>query len=310
MKKITLILAVAGLIAAGGVANVNAQSANTSAERSVGVTSPASDVPRTALFLGLGGGFTAVNFGTQDVFAVGTSNVYKNGSLISTGSASGPGKIDMSTEPTFAPSVQVGYFNKFSGSDWLWGAKFSYSYLGATSTVRDALLPQAGANTATGSNTPVPFTGNAVVRYYQTRLKHQIALVPFIGRSFKQGFIYIGGGPTLSQPEIKMTGLIGFADINGATTDVSGKPTNFASSHWVFGGAAVVGATYFVNASWFLDFGYTFTITGNQTSNFSSPFSNPDGAQGSTIDGTLVGSSSGRVITHGVGVTINRAFSL
>ena len=308
MKKITLALAVAGLIAVGNVANVKAQSANPSPERPVPVTSPASNVPRTALFIGLGGSLTAVNFGTQDVFAVGTSNVYQNGLLSSTGSASGPATIDMGVEPTFAPSVQVGYFRKFSGSDWLWGAKFSYSYLGVTSTVRNALLPQAGSKTATGTDTPVPFTGNAIIKYNQSRIKHQMALVPFIGRSFEKSFVYIGAGPTLSQADIKLTGLIGFADINGAPTDVSGSPTNFSNSSWVIGGAAVVGTTYFFNPSWFLDFGYTFTITSNQTSNYSSPFSNSQGAQGSTINGMLVGSSTGRMITHGVGVTINRAF--
>src|SRR5665647_2450912 len=100
MKKVTLILAVAGLIVAGGVANVKAQSANSSTERSVPVTSPANNVPRAALFIGLGGGFTAINFGTQDVYAVGTSSVYKNGLLTSTGSAAGPTKIDMGAIPT------------------------------------------------------------------------------------------------------------------------------------------------------------------------------------------------------------------
>src|SRR5665647_1667119 len=109
---------------------------------------------------------------------------------------------------------------------------------------------------------------------YQTRNKHQLVLVPFIGRSIEKCFVYIGAGPTLSQVETNLNGVIGFADINGTRTDVSGKPINFSSSSWVFGGAAVVGATYFINTSWFLDFGYTFTITGNQTGNYSSPFAN------------------------------------
>jgi opacity protein-like surface antigen len=310
MKKITLLVAVAGFIAAGAVAPLQAQSAPPSAEPSPPAPPPASTLPASAFFIGLGGGFTAVNFGTQHVYAVGTSRVYEHGSLTSTGSASGPAKISMGVEPAFAPAVQLGYFRKFPGCPWLWGAKFSYTYLGTTATVRHALLPQSGANTAAGSTTPVPFTGTAVVRFYQTRYKHQLTLLPFIGRSFNKSFVYLGAGPTLSQTDLKLTNLIGFADINGATTDVSGKPTNFANSSWVIGGAVTLGATYFFNASWFVDFGYTFTITSNLTSNYSSPFTNPNGAHGSTIDGMLVGASTGRVMTHGVGVTINRAFSL
>ena len=218
----------------------------------------------------------------------------------------------MNSERTFAPSVRAGYFKKFAGSNCLWGAKFSYSNLGlgSTSTVRNVLLPQTGSFTATGSTTSVPFTGNAFVRSFETLITHQLVLVPFIGRSFEKIFLYIGAGPTLAQTETKLNGLIGFADVNRAHTDVSGTPVNLSSSRWVFGGAAVLGATYFFNASWFLNFGYTFTMTTNEISNVSSPFANPHGANGSPIKGTLVGRSSGAVVTQGVTLTINRAFCL
>jgi hypothetical protein len=66
----------------------------------------------------------------------------------------------------------------------LWGAKFAYSYLGATSIVRNELLPQAGSITPTGSNVAVPFTGNALVQSFQTNITHQLALIPLIGKSF------------------------------------------------------------------------------------------------------------------------------
>ena len=305
MKRMTLILA-AGFVAAGGAANVNAQSANTFAGPSV--TSPASVVPRAAFFIGLGGSYNVANFGTQNVYAVGTSNVYQNGVLTSSGSAAGPAEIYMGSETAAAFSVQGGYFQNFYGSNWLWGAKFAYSYLGATSTVRNALLPQAGSFTPTGSNTPVPFTGNALVQSYQTKITHQMALIPFIGRSFERSFIYIGAGPTLSQMRTNLDGLIGFADINGTRTDVSGSPVNFSSSGWVYGGAAVVGATYFFDRSWFLDVSYTFAMTSNQNGSYSSPFSNPNGTNGSAVVGTLVGNSSGNAITQGVTATINKTF--
>jgi hypothetical protein len=308
MNKIAFVLAVAGSVAASGVANVNAQSANSYAGHSVRVTSPASDVPSTAFFIGLGGSYNAVRFGTQNVFAMGTSDVFQNGVLASSGSASGPAAIDMSADSTLGFSVQGGYFQKFSNSDLLWGAKFAYSYLGATATVRNALLPQTGSFTATGSTTPVPFTGNALVQSFKTNMIQQMTFVPFIGRSFEKSFIYIGAGPTLSQTRTGLGGLIGFADINGTRTDVSGSPINLSNSGWVYGGAAVVGATYFFDRSWFLDVSYTFAMTTNRTANFSSPFTNPNGSNGSTITGTLVGTSSAKEITQAVAVTLNRAF--
>src|SRR5271170_101470 len=119
---------------------------------------------------------------------------------------------------------------------WLFGHNCEYS---------EFSIPQSGAFVSPATNLSTPFTGNAVVRSYQTVINHQIALTPFIGRSFDASFVYFGVGPTLSQTQTNLSGLVGFADINGAHTDVTGAPQNFSSSSWVFGGAAVVGATYF-----------------------------------------------------------------
>lgn len=294
MKNALILFAVAGLIIGGDVANVSAQSSTT--------------VPQAAFFMGLGGSYNVANFGTQNVYAVGTSDVYQNGVLTSSGSAAGPADVYLGSAANFAFSMQGGYFQKFPGSNWLWGAKFAYSYLGATANVRNALLPQAGSFTPTGSSTPVPFTGNAVVRSYQTHIVQQLAFIPLIGRSFEKSFLYIGAGPTLSQVRTDLNGVIGFADINGARTDVSGAPIDLSSSGWVYGGSAMVGATYFFDQSWFLDVSYSVAMTANQTSYYFSPFTNPNGSNGSTVIGTLVGNTTGSVITQGVTVTVNRAF--
>jgi hypothetical protein len=308
IMKIISALAVAGLIAAGGVANVKAESPNSFARPYAQVTSPGSDVPRSAFFVGLGGSYNSLNFGTQSVYAVGTSNVYQNGILASTGSAAGPASIYMESQSNLGFAVQGGYFQNFSGSNWLWGAKFAYSYLGTTSTVRNALLPQSGSFTPTATNIPVSFTGNAVVSSYQTSIIQQVSFIPFIGRSFEKGFVYLGAGPTLSQIRTKLNGLVGFADITGTPSDISGAPVDFSSSSWVYGGAAVVGATYFFSPSLFLDVSYTAGITSNQVGNYSSPFYNPSSTNGSVTIGTLVGTSSGRVITQAVTATLNMAF--
>jgi hypothetical protein len=270
---------------------------------------PSSKVSSSAFYVGLGASYNFMNFGTQTVVATGTSDVTQNGSLTAVGTATGPAAdVHMNSQSTAAPSIQGGYFQHFPDTDWLWGGKFSYSYLGTTSTTKFALIPQFGSFTTTSDNSTVPFTGTAVVRSYQTAINHQMVFAPYIGRAFDSSFVYIGLGPTLSRTQTNLDGLVGFADINGKRSDISGAPQNFTSSGWVFGGAVMVGATYFFNSYWFLDLSYMAATTFNKTSNYSSTFSNPSGVSGSTTAGTLVGSSAGRVITQAVMLTINRAF--
>ena len=299
MKKLIIALVIA-LIATGSASAADMP-------LKARVASAASTVPESAFFAGLGGSYNSTDFGSQDVYAVGTSSVFQNGALFSTGSAAGPGTVQMGSETKFAPAVQGGYFRKFSGSDWLWGFKFAYSNLAASSTVGNVLLPQAGSNTTVAGVT-TPFTGTAVARTYQTTIDHQIAFTPFIGHSFEKSFVYLGAGPTLSHTRTNVNGLVGFANVIGIPTDISGAPVDFTGSGWVYGGAATVGATYFLSPSWFLDFSYSYAMTARQTFNYSSAFINPNGVMNTTIVGTLVGNSSGRVITQGVTASINMAF--
>lgn len=263
-------------------------------------------VPDSAFYVGLGGSFNSIDFGTQDVYAIGTSDIYQDGALVATGTAAGPASFDMDGESGLAPSIQGGYFRKFSDGGWLWGAKFGYSYLDTSSEKNDVLLPQGGEFTYTDGDT-VPFTGNAVVRTYRTEITHQMSLMPLIGRTFERGFLYAGAGPTLSRTRTDLDGLVGFADINGNRQDISGVPQDFTGSDWVYGGAATVGATYFLDPSWFVDLSYTYARTNTYQSDYSSTFSNP-GADGRLTEGTLVGDSSGHVVTQAITFTMNWAF--
>lgn len=293
-------LALMGCLAlAGGLVSAQGASAQSRTEFTV---------PTQGLYIGAGGSLNVSNFGTQNVYALGLSDVYQNGVRTSSGSAAGPARVPMGGETGFAPSAQIGYFQNFAESRWLWGAKASYSYLGATATTPNALLPQAGAFTYTSNNVTVPFLGNGVVRSYQTRSEHQIALTPFLGRSYDRGFFYVGGGPTLTRLQTNLNGLVGFADINGNRTDVSGAPQNFSSAGWVWGGMFIVGATYFVNSSWFLDFNYTASATQRQSGSYYSTFSNPNATPGALTTGQLIGNSSGGVVTQGATLTLNYRF--
>ena len=164
------------------------------------------------------------------------------------------------------------------------------------------LIPQYGSYGATS------FTGNATVRTFKTNVSHQFALMPFIGHSFDRSFVYAGAGPTLTQLNTNIDNLVGFADIKGNRTDISGTPQNFSSSQWVVGGAVTVGATYFLDASWFIDLNYNFAMTPNQTANYSSTFNNTNGNTNVNYSGSLIGSTSAKTTTQTISLSINRAF--
>jgi opacity protein-like surface antigen len=279
---------------------------------SVSAAAQSSSVPRSAFYAAIGGGYASAHFGTQNLYAIGTSNAYDNttGMLLATGDAAGPGSISMPNKSTFAPSANFGYFQHFAGSDWLWGARFSYTYVGATSTVDNVRLPQLGQYTeyTDSGTTTTPFVGHAVAQSYEASIDHQIALTPLVGRSFENFFLYLGGGATYSRTRTNIKGLVGFADIDIPHRAISGPPQDFSGSGWVWGGAVIVGGTYFLDRSWFIDLSYTYARTKNQTFNYSSTFSNPNGPNNTTTAGTLVGSSSGRVDSQAVVVTIGKAF--
>jgi opacity protein-like surface antigen len=262
-------------------------------------------VPNSAFFLGLGASGNWTNFGHQHVYAIGTSNVFTDGLLTASGSAQGPTNIHMEDRFAFAPSFQGGYFQRFGASDWLWGAKLSYNYLGATSTNTNSIIPQFGTFTTIVNPTPVPFSGPAYVHAAQTSLLQEIDLIPFLGHVFGQSYVYAGGGPTLSQTRTRLNGLVGFAFVDGAIVDQSGVPQDFSSSSWLIGGAAAVGVTYFLTPTWFLDLNYTYAATQGHTANFASPFVDLNGG---TSVGTLVGNSAWRAETQRVSLTINKAF--
>ena len=112
----------------------------------------------------------------------------------------------MSGRFAFAPSFQGGYFQRFGASEWLWGAKLSYNYLGATSTNTNSIIPQFGSYTTVANPIPVGFSGPAYVREAKTSVVHEIDFIPFLGRAFGQSYLYAGGGPTLSQARSQLNG--------------------------------------------------------------------------------------------------------
>ncbi|MDP2358748.1 MAG: hypothetical protein Q8M31_22205 [Beijerinckiaceae bacterium] len=277
---------------------------------STSASAQASTGTGSGFYLGFGGSFNSVNADAQQIYARGTSDVFNSaGTMVQTGSADGPPvPVFMDSQLSLAPSVQAGYFQHFANSGWFWGGKVTYSYLNTTSTTRNALIPQVGSFTTLSTGAVTPFTGNALISNARATVLHQLAFIPSIGHSFGKFSLYAGAGPTLSQVRTNLNGLVGFADINGTHTDVSGAAQNFADSNWVGGIIGMIGTTYFVGDSWYLDLNYSYAASRNQTSKFASNFSNPNGLNDTSMTGTLVGSSTWKVITQSVGVSINKLF--
>jgi hypothetical protein len=76
-------------------------------------------VPNSGLYVGLGAGIDMSNFGQANDFARGTSFAAENGSVVANGYAQGNSSAQFGTQASFTPSVQIGYFNHFSGSAWM-----------------------------------------------------------------------------------------------------------------------------------------------------------------------------------------------
>jgi len=273
--------------------NASAQSSSTSL------------VPNSGAYIGLGLGLNATQFKGQMLEATGISNVTNTatGAFVSSGTAGGPPVgIDMPTANGISPMLQGGYFQKLQGSDYLLGVKFSYGYLGGTTSTNDYIrVPQYGAY-----SNGTPFTGNAIASSYQKTINHQFSLIPYFGKSFDRGTVYFGVGPTLSQVDTKINNLVGFADLNGVRTDISGAPQNFSASQWMWGGALVLGGTFYIDKSWFLDLSYTINMTQNKTASYYSTFNNPSSPN--TYSGSLIGNSTGTATTQSILLTINRQF--
>lgn len=292
MKK-TYILGIVLPLLTGFATTVSAQS------------SPSSLVPNSGFYMGLGIGLNSTRYNGQMLEATGTSDVTNTatGAFVSSGTAGGPAVgIDMNTAFGASPTIQGGYFEKFKDSSYLWGVKFSYGYLGGTSSTNYLIrVPQYGSY-----SNGTPFTGNAIANSYQKSINHQFSLIPYFGQSFEKGTVYVGVGPTLSQVDTKINNLVGFADINGTRTDISGTPQNFSASQWLWGGAMVLGGTYYFDKSWFLDLSYTISMTQNKTASYYSTFNNP--STPNTYSGSLIGSSTGTATTQSIMLTINKMF--
>ena len=264
-------------------------------------------VPQSAFFGGLGLSGSSVDFANQHVYAGGTT--WQAGPVIGWGAGSTDFKLNSSSD--LLPVIQAGYFQHFSSSQWMWGGKISYSYLNISAD-RNLLIPQTGGVTGPTNGVPTTylFTGNYTVQTYRQTINHQISLIPLIARSFEKSYLYLGVGPTFSQTKMSITNMaspIAFADGLPISPTGVGNGSNYSTNQWLFGGVAMVGATYFINPTWFVDFSYSYSMTSTKTSSWGGPWRDTL-FNGSSRIGNNAGTSSGSVNTQAFSVSINAVF--
>lgn len=280
------------------------------ADKSVVPPSAKSFVPQSAFFGGLGGGWSSGSFAHQEVYGKGTSySPPYPANTAQIGSAAGSTGLDLDSQSALAPEIQAGYFRRVSGSPWMGGGKFSYSYLGIGSAKSAQQIPQAGGFTQNGVYTP--FTGNYLVQSYRQTINQQLSLIPFFGRSFDRSYVYLGLGPTAAQTKTSIYNITGFEDVAVIPTTPTGigLGKKYSTTQWLFGGVAMVGATYFIDPSWFVDISYSYSMTGTKTSSWGGPWTDTDTERDDvTRTGTNTGTSSGSVNIQALAISINKAF--
>lgn len=259
-------------------------------------------MPANGVFIGAGAALNKADFGNQDLFGFGVSDVYALGFWVANGQAAGSTYPDLGNETGASFVLQGGFYRTINDTPWVWGAKFSYNNLGLTGSRDNILIPQTGSYSGEISGT---FNGNYLLQNYKVEIEHQFALVPLIGYSFGRGFVYGGAGPTLSRVNSNMNGLIGFAELDHRY-DVSGTPGYFSSSDWVWGGTATVGVTYFLTRNWFLDLNYSYTASSTVTNKFLNQFDTVYPTV--EFSGTSGGTYSATANNQAVALTINYVF--
>jgi opacity protein-like surface antigen len=273
-------------------------------------------VPKSGLSLGLGGNLNLATFGQQNFYWAGTSNDYfDSGAQYGNGYAAWNTKVNLGPQFRVAPIGQINYFNHFGDTEWMWGSKLAYTYLNSRSSVSNVLIPQFGGYhlykdtnrlDVSINNT---FFGTGELNSFQTSINHQLTLTPYLGRSFSNGYIYAGAGPSLSQVQTNLNNLTGYRNTSGTPTNQTGFGMNYQESHWVWGGAATGGITYFLTPSWYMDLNYTFSQTRSTTSYvnawYAAPVAGLDGRLASHAIGYAPGSTSAAINTQSVNASLN-----
>lgn len=263
--------------------------------------------PEKSFFLGIGLGTSIVSYDTQYLYNLGLSRIYKDDELVAIGGADGPAMPNPTfpTSKNLVPAGQIGFYSRYKESNWIYGAKATYSFLNSYSNKEVLAIPQYGTSTDPSTNS---FDGTSY-NTYSIDAKNQFTIMPFIGRKYSKGYFYAGAGLSLTDVQVSVDDVVGYALLNGVETDISGEAQNFSDSRLGFGIALSAGVTYFLSNSLFLDLNYTYSRPNVAEFNIASPYRNP--AEGSSelgFEGTLIGSATRDISTNTILLTLNWAF--
>ena len=123
--------------------------------------------------------------------------------------------------------------------------------------------------------------------------------------------MYLGVGPTTVQTKTLIEDITGFENVEVIPTTPTGigLGEKYSTTQWLYGGVAMLGATYFIDPTWFVDLSYTYSMTGTKTSSWGGPWTDTDISRSNvTRTGTNTGTSSGSVSTQALVISINKAF--
>lgn len=250
---------------------------------------PSAAMNQTGYFFGLGGSYNQmrVKSNTWGIMNA-TSGIPPNG--IFSGTTNG----HYDSMQTFSPQGQVGYFQNFKGSNWLWGIELLYQYSKAEAKAKGSTINLIN---------PSANTTDEISMDIQTKVNSALVLPVFIGHSFTNSFIYLGVGPSLLRTQDT---VYGSSDTHSGY--YIGTLEKFSATHWRWGGAIQAGMAYYFNPSWFFKLNYTYAAIGKYNMNNSISFS-PEGNEGLNA-GTVTFNTRQRLTTQDVAVSINKVFSL
>lgn len=259
-----------------------------------GAMGPASSAPinKTGFFIGVGESYNSVSNNTT---TIGTLSAVSG--LPPLDVFSGTTKSSSRTHSSFAPEAQVGYFQHFPDSSWLWGIEFLYQY----SHIKTKTYGPANSLNLVAPNINTEDEINFGL--VQTRVKNQFVLPAFIGRSFTNSFVYLGTGPAVLDTQRQVSSVS-----DNLSAFYLGTANGFSRKKWVWGGAVQAGLAYYLNPNWFLKLNYTYTVTGRYETNKTISFS--PATNGGLNSGTASFSTSQRLTAQEAAISINRVFSL
>lgn len=257
-------------------------------------------------FVGLGASYNTVRV-DSDISGSGVTNIYDStDTLVAIGFAGGPAPPYHLTQSTFAPVAQIGFAHNLLDTEWIWGTKFTYKYLGLTFNRDNFDAAQYGVYEILNPPSLETLTGNATAESVQVIVNHELALFPFVGRAFRKGHFYAGGGPVVFDTKSRMYTLRSFADINGVHTNVGGNPVNLAGQDWIWGGGCQIGMIYNISPNCFFDFSYDFVVTGRDYRTY--PVSVTSESNGLTYDTNITYREFVRVWAQSFSVAFNLKF--